>query len=307
VKRALVCGVIALCAASRADAQTAVRKDFESLTVTAQTVEVAPQFSRPGCDPVPGWCVDTIDLHLRLAGKTRPPIEVTIPDFGPSLRPDMIELRGTDRVLINGANDLSVFDVRTGEFVDRIAGFRMVESPDNRYAAYVRLSSKRERWSDDAYLIYDVDQPPAANRMLDSLPDMPSRSAPATNAGIAIYPPENATAGLYFAARTEKEAHHSLSTLLWISGHELVFADRWQDKAELVLIDLADGVSKPQVYKVALDSTLDRRVPPSGKFEVPEMSFVSRDYRGVTVSLDRVTSEPQASLPAGLKVRIPVN
>jgi hypothetical protein len=219
----------------------------------------------------------------------------------------MIELRGPDRLLINRADDLSVFDVRTGEFVDRIAGFRIAESPDNRYAAYVRLSSKRERWSDDAYLIYDVDQPPAANRMLDSLPDMPSRSAPATNAGIAIYPPENAAAGLYFAARTEREGHHSLSTLLWISGHELVFADRWQDKAELVLIDLADGVSKPQVHKVALDSTLDARVPPSGRFEVPEMSFVSRDYRSVTVSLDRVTSVLQAPLPTGLKVRIPVN
>jgi len=97
--------------------------------------------------------------------------------------------------------------------------------------------------------------------MLDSLPDMPSRSAPATNAGIAIYPPENASAGLYFVARTEKEAHHSTSKLLWISSHELVFADRWQDNAELVLIDLVDGVSKCTGSRSIQRSTDDCRQP----------------------------------------------
>src|SRR5439155_6498865 len=161
-----------------------------------------------------------------------------------------------DRLLITGANDISLFDAHTGEFVDRIAGFRIVESPDRRYAAYVRLSSKRERWSDDAYLVYDVDQSPTANRMLDALPDMPSRSAAATNVGIAVYPPENVASGLYFAANTEREAHHSASRMLWISSHELVFVDRWQDKAELVVIDLANGMSKPLVHKVALDQRL---------------------------------------------------
>ena len=265
--------------------------------MTAQTVDVAPPFSRPGCDPVPGWCVDSVDLHLRIVSKTRPIVQVTIPDFRASIRPEMIEVRGEDRLLVTGGDDLSVFDVRSGEFIDRIAGFRITASPDHRYAAYVRLSSKRERWSDDVYLVCtNVDQSPTANRMLDSLPDMPDRSAPATNAGVAIYPPQNTAAGLYFAAQTEAEAHHLTSTLVWISNHELVFADRCQDKAELVLIDLADGVATPHVHTVALDSTIDARLPPTGRFEVPEMSFVSKDDQGVTVSLDRMTSRSATRL-----------
>jgi hypothetical protein len=94
---------------------------------------------------------------------------------------------------------------------------------------------------------------------------------------------------------------------LWISGHELVFVDRWQDNAELVVIDLADGPLKPHVHKVALDSTVAAWAPSSGRFEVTAMSFVSRDSGSITVSLDRVTSDAQVPGAGGLKVRIPVN
>jgi hypothetical protein len=285
VKRAVAAaGFLVL--ASGVAAQSVAQREFESVIVTAQTVQTVPTLFGPACDPVPGWCRDTFDLHVQFTWTSRPPAEVTLQDVRPLLTPDMIQLRG-NRLVIASADEAVLFDAGSGAFLDRIAGFRVTHSGDGRYLAYVRVSSSRERWSDDVYLIYDLDRSVIGNRMMDSLPDMPKRSAAATNAGVAVYPRENAANASYYDPQTAAAgAHHLISPIVWLSSTELVFVDRWQNQAEIVLIELVDDAA----HAVAREAPLNAVATLRARGEVTSIAMTSRTPDAITIQLDGVTT-----------------
>jgi len=294
--RLVLAAAIAAAAAGAASAQSEIRKDFDAVTVTARAVEATMPLFGAGCDPVPGWCAQSVDLRVRFTFKAAEPVETTIPNYVGDVRPDAVSIRG-QRLMIAGSDELSVFDARTAAFVDRIAGFRMSMSPGGRYQAYVRVSSSRQRWSDDVYLVYDLDVDPTANRMQEALPDLPNRAVAATSAGIAVYPTENSEAATYYAEPAASNAHRSISPLLWISDHELVFADRAREHNTIVLVDLAGGPSRPRVQRTPLDEG-----QLAGRFEVGQLSLVDRDAGSIRLSLEPAP----AGTAAAVIVKIPI-
>ena len=161
----------------------------------------------------------------------------------------------------------AIVDVGSATVIDELSFGHAVVSPTGRFIAYDAFVP---RWAESSalYLVYDVSQTPAANRM----PRDRRRAAvhKSYDHGWPVYPPANVAARTYetttYSIRPDADAwaaakggrkplHHRASALTWIGDTTLAFVDEGDGSYTLVIADVAAGPARPAVTTRALDAS----------------------------------------------------
>jgi hypothetical protein len=182
----------------------------------------------------------------------------------------------------------AIVDVPGAAIVDELSFGTAAMSPTGRFIGYDAFAP---RWADTSalYLVYDLSQPPAANR----LPKGRKRSAVhrSYDHGWPVYPRENVVGRTYqtpsYAIRAEAAAwssanvaqpmHRRVSPLTWIGETQLAFVDEAAGVFTAVIADVAAGVSRPIVKTQILDLAAGE-----GRFTIDNLTRLP-DRNGVMV------------------------
>lgn len=182
----------------------------------------------------------------------------------------------------------AIVDVASVTIVDELSFGTAAVSPTGRFIAYDAFAP---RWAETSalYLVYDVSQSPAANR----LPKSRKRATihKSYDHGWPVYPPENVTGRTYqtptFAIRAEAAAwsatkatqplHRRVSALTWIGETQLAFVDECNGIHTLVIAAVAQGVARPVVTTQVVDVAVA-----GGRFTIDELTRLP-DRSGTTV------------------------
>jgi hypothetical protein len=196
----------------------------------------------------------------------------------------------------------AIVNVASSTIVDELSFGAAAVSPTGQFIAYDAFVP---RWAEASalYLVYDVSQTPAANRM----PKERRRTAvhKSYDHGWPVYPPDNVAGRTYqtptYAIRAEAAAwssatvtqpmHRRVSPLTWVGETQLAFVDESAGVLTAVVADVAAGVSRPIVKTRVLDLAAGDRFTIDGLARLPDRNGVMIVQLKLRTRLDSRTVE----------------
>lgn len=159
------------------------------------------------------------DYVVRVTGNARPAQELTLLYGGG--RNLNVHVWNNQRLILVGDRVVSIVDIPSATLVDEFLGVSPSISPDRRFVAYSRRTSRLDD-EDDVYLVYDVSRS-APDHRLEAAQDAIQNLQ---NAGIPVFPEINRATRSYAApASNSEEPHSRRSPITWLNSQTFAFLD----------------------------------------------------------------------------------
>ena len=142
---------------------------------------------------------------------------------------------------------VNLIDLQRGDVIDSFWALRPAVSPDRRFVVYVKVFPRSSPSASYQYLVYDVLRTPEAQR------GGRANLSDHTNVGTAVYPSDTRNEPRSNLGIPASAAHTMRSDgFFWLSEERFAFADEWQERLEIIGVDLSMDLSSPVIYREAL-------------------------------------------------------
>jgi hypothetical protein len=202
------------------------------------------------------------------------------------------------------ANSVAIFDIRSGQLVDRFWAYAPSISPDSRYIAFSKFypSHGIERW-EDQYRLYDLARSPQENRPRLRQPVQGEGNNPneQIDVGLALFPLSAQELDRDWADIPEGDQHERASEFGWSpDSAELAVLDAHRGKVSVILTSLPLAGKAPTQVLVAPVPELNLRcgagVRSACKVIPPDTVQLKVDKSGIRASLPAAVGQPQVDI-----------
>jgi len=198
------------------------------------------------------------DFHFRFSWRDGRSADVSLHELVAVEELDRVRMGvfKPDRMYIAGLSShydsYFIIDPRTGQQIDHFIATGSAVTSDSRFVAYRGVIGGPQADLSEVYFLYDLQLPPAQNRMGDR-----ANGPLGLDAGWAIYPPENVNALSYLPqVRDPSFSHSPKSSFFWLTDRMLAFADFSRSATSVQLITISEDPHIIRARQALLDPAL---------------------------------------------------